>query len=302
MEQPDLTISIVNTNNREMTLQCLESIFASTQRISFEVVVVDNGSTDGSYEAIREQFPRVKLIRNETRLGFSTNHNKALAQAQGRYLMILNDDTLVLPEAFDRLVEFMDEHPQVGATGPKLLNPDGTNQPAFDRFPSPWYEAFRPLSSNLWIRTWDVETPLSVDWVCGACMVVRREAVERVGLLDPQFDPLYAEETDWCFRLKRNGWEVLHVPSAQVIHYGGATMKQIRLEAMTALYVKKKLFLKKHRGPFSAYLFQLLLFLTSVGKLFLWLLRCYAVKVTSDTMAHQKLLTHWYLARQALFL
>jgi GT2 family glycosyltransferase len=187
--QPDLSISIINTNNREIVLNCLRSLFTHTMRATLEIFVVDNASTDGSVEAIQAEFPQVKLICNEVRLGFSTNNNRALAQARGRYLMLLNDDTIVLPGTLDYIVAYLDDNPKVGAVGGYLLNPDMTFQGGYDYDLHPVHEALRPLSDWLGHRTIrEQSAPVEVDWVCGACMAVRREVVDQVGLLDTTFD------------------------------------------------------------------------------------------------------------------
>ncbi|MEW5720957.1 MAG: glycosyltransferase, partial [Chloroflexota bacterium] len=133
----DLSVSIVHMYHLAQTLDCLRSIFAGTHKTSLEVFVIDNSCRDGEGQLILAEFPQVILIRNISRAGFSTNHNKALSRATGRYLCILNDDTVVQPGAFDMLVAFMDEHPKVGACGPKLVRPDGSNQPAFCKFTNP---------------------------------------------------------------------------------------------------------------------------------------------------------------------
>jgi GT2 family glycosyltransferase len=297
---PDLSISIINTNNREQTLQCLRSLFANTHRVSLEVFVVDNACTDGSADAIAAEFPQVKLIRNAQKLGFSTNNNKALSQASGRYLCILNDDTIVQDGAFDALVTFMDVHPEAGACGPKLLNPDGSEQQSFDYFLMPMQEAFRPLS--LWRRQLALngDTPREVDRVIGACMVVRRQATEQVGLLDPAFDPIYTEETDWCYRIRQRGWRIYAVPNARVIHYGGQTMNRVRRAALERLYRNKTLFFRKHHGQFSAWLFKIFLMLSSIGKLLVW-----SVLLTRPAhrgRARDELSAHWQVCQCALFL
>lgn len=298
---PDLSIAIIDTNNRELTLQCLEAVFAGTHRVSLEVFVVDNACMDGSAAAIAERFPLVRIISNVDRLGFSTNNNRALELAAGRYLMILNDDTEAQPGASDALVEFLDSHPRAGACGPKLLNPDGSEQQSYDFFLGPVAESLRPLS--LWgkeCRLSDRAMPLEVDRVIGACMVVRRETVEQVGLLDPAFDPIYSEEADWCYRIKRAGWEIWVVPGALVTHFGGQTMNRARKAAIIGLSRKKALFFSKHRGALAASVFKFCLWLASVAKMLVWLVPFCLPR--TRLRARDRLWTHWQLCRHALFL
>jgi GT2 family glycosyltransferase len=295
--QPDLSISIINTNNREVTLNCLRAVFANTARASLEVFVVDNASTDGSAEAIGAEFSQVTLIRNETRLGFSTNNNLALARALGRHLMLLNDDTLVQPGALDLLVEFLDAHPDVGAVGGYLLNPDMTFQGGYDYELDPVHEALRPLSD--WIGRRCVREqagPTQVDWVSGACMAVRREVVQQVGLLDTAFDPLYTEETDWCFRIRQAGWCIALLPEARVVHLGSQTMNRAPLARVELLRRHQALYFRKHRGPVAAWLFKVLLLLSSVAKLSFWSV-CWTL---GRCDAGARVRSHWHTTKLAL--
>jgi GT2 family glycosyltransferase len=267
----DLSVSIVNTNNRDMVRDCLRSIRQSTHRITCEILMVDNASADGSEAMMRSEFPEVTLIVNDTRQGFSTSHNRALVQAGGRYLMILNDDVLVLDGAFDRLVAFMDEHPEAGVVGPKFLNPDGTNQPAFAAFPTPFYDLVgQPWALRFSPERWDLDRCAEVDSVGGACMLVRREAAEQVGLLDTAFDPLYAEEREWCYRIKAQGWEIYHLPQAQIIHLGGQTRKRASNFMTKVMYRNKLRFFQKHHSSRAVLSYRLLLAALSLVKMGYW--------------------------------
>lgn len=262
----DLTVSIVSADNRDQLLPCLQSVLDATHHITLEVWVVDNASTDGTAEAAAEAFPEVCLIRNEQRLGFSTNNNAVLAQSQGRYAMLLNDDTVVLDGALDTLVAFGDAHSSVGIVGSFLLNPDHTFQPSFSRFPNPWIEGIWSTAALLpRFRARAVE-PFEVDTVCGAALMARRDAFEQVGLLDTQYDPLYAEETDWCFRFKEAGWQVYTHPGARIIHYGGQTMNRLPTLKIELLQRHKTQFFRKHFGTAAATFFKVSLCLSSLAK------------------------------------
>lgn len=229
--RPDLTVSIVNTNNCALVRECLRSLYAQTCEITLQVLVVDNASTDGSAAMVKQVFPQVGLIQNTERRGFGWSHNRALEQGTGRYLMILNEDTTLTPQCFDTLVHFMDAHSDAGACGPRLLNPDGSLQRTANRFPTLAFGIMEALSLNRLFPNnpvhrhnvyaeWDRSTVRAVDAVSGACLLVRRQAIEQVGLLDPNFF-IYSEEIDWCLRFARAGWTTYYVPDAQLIHYGG---------------------------------------------------------------------------------
>jgi len=296
---PDVTVSIINTNNRQMTLDCLRSVFANTHRVRLEVFVVDNACTDGSAEAIQAEFPQVRLIRNEHRLGFSTNNNMVFRQAQGRYLLMLNDDTLVQPGALDGMVEFMDAHPRAGVVGAKLLNRDGSNQAAFSRFYGPIGElVLKPAHLRLTLGRYDVDDSIEVDAVGGACMLIRHEAAKQVGYLDPIFDPLYSEEIDWCFRIRKVGWKIYHLPQARVIHYGSQTMDRVPLTKLEQLHRGKVRFFLKHFGITGAWCYKVTLFASSVFKVLFYGL----ASVVNHKTALQKARTNWHIAKRAFFL
>ncbi len=293
---PVLSISIINTNNKEQTLACLRSVYAHSNKIDLEVFVVDNACTDGSAEAIKSEFPQVKLILNKKMLGFSTNNNMVLSRAAGKYLMLLNDDTVVLEGALEQMLSFMDSHPESGAVGACLLNPDGTYQQSWDHPPHPLDDGLRPLSS--WFRWYQKKEPSEVGSVGGACMIVRRKVLEKAGLLDTDFDPLYSEEVDWCHRIRKAGWKIFHLPDAKVLHYGSQTMDRAPLNKIERLYQKKALFYKKHHGHLSVWVYKLSLWISSVFKIVLWLL----IYPFFRKKAKLKIRSHFHIARKAFFL
>lgn len=295
---PDLSICVVNTDNRDLTLACIQSVYSETRASLLEVFVVDNASTDGSAEAVADRFPMVEIIRNASRMGFSTNNNVALQRATGRYLMLLNDDTVVQDGALDTLVSFMDANPQTGAAGGALLNPNGTRQHSWDYDPSPLYDALRPVST--WIRFADPmqSSPIEVGSVSGACMIVRREVVDDIGLLDTAFDPLYAEEADWCYRIRRAGWAIHYVPDARVIHLGSQTMNRAPLHKLSLLYGHKALLFRKHHGRAAVLAYKVGLFTMSTLKLGIW---CAALPIRPN-VAPSRIAAHGHVALRALLL
>jgi GT2 family glycosyltransferase len=294
--KPDITISIVNTNNRDITLNCLESVFSTQGDLRLEVIVVNNGCTDGSSAAIRNAFPFVRVYENEKKLGFSTNNNMAFDHASGRYLMLLNDDTIVLPDALKTMVAFMDSHPDAGIVGPCLLNSDRSLQPSYDYFPTPFREAFLPLSEHLFRRPITNEYPVEVDTVGGACLMARTKAVEAVGMLDTQFDPIYSEEIDWCYRFKKAGWKIYYLPVPKIIHFGGLTMLHTPFRRLELINEKKALFFRKHYGKFDEYGFRIMLLVSNTLKAMHWQL----LKIFGNKHARDEVLTHVKLAVRAI--
>ncbi len=293
---PDLTVSVISADNLPLLLPCLESIFHRTHEVDLEVYVVDNASSDGTSEEVRHRFPQIKIIRNEKRLGFSTNNNMVLKRGTGRYLMLLNDDTKLLEGALDRLVEFADAHPRVGAVGSALLNADGSPQPSSARFPHPVVEAFWPATkwSNGPQETDD--EAFEVDSVCGAAMLVRREVVEQVGGLDTDFDPIYSEEVDWCYRIKRAGWSIYTLPQSQVIHYGSQTMDRVVPKKYRLLLSHKLLFFEKHGSWAAAPAYRAALWTSTLLKVLLWASR--ALLQPHCEICDEKRRLHRYLLQQ----
>jgi GT2 family glycosyltransferase len=249
----DLSIIIVNWNTKNLLIQCLESVYQTIKRIEMEVFVVDNGSIDGSVVAAKERFPEVKFIQNEINLGFAMANNQALRLAKGRYLLLLNPDTQVKKGAIERLISFMDAHSEAGGAGAQLLNSDGSRQNSIANFPS---LATELLNKSLlrWLfpkafpgKERNYPEPIEVDSVIGACMIIRRDAIEQVGLLDEDYF-LFLEETDWCYRMKRVGWKIYHVPQAEIYHFQGKGVEIEKKKARVEYYRSRYHFFKKNRG------------------------------------------------------
>ncbi len=249
----DLSIIIVNWNTKEFLLPCVRSIFENQQRMGWEVVVVENGSQDGSADEIRKTFPFVHLIVNERNLGFSKAVNQGLQKASGRYVLLLNPDIQVKDGAIERLVSFMDAHSDVGVAGAQLLNSDGSKQNSIANFPS---LATELLNKSLlrWLfpkkfpgKERRYSGPVEVDSVIGACMMVRRDALDQVGLLDEDYF-LFLEETDWCYRMKQAGWKIYHVPQAEVYHFQGKSAETEKKRAKVEYCRSRYHFFRKNRG------------------------------------------------------
>lgn len=288
----DVSIIIVNYNTKDVLCDCLESIYEQTQDVRFEAIVVDNASTDGSVNMIKDCFSEVILIENAENRGFAAANNQGIEIAKGRYLLLLNSDTVVLNNAIKKTVEFADSHKEAGILGCRVLNPDRTLQPTCFMFPSllnvvlltsylnnlfPRNRFFGRERMTWWDRTDDSE----VDVVTGCFMLVRREAIEQVGFLDEQFF-MYGEEVDWCYRFKRNNWKILFTPVAEIIHLGGCSSRQMKPEMALQLRASILLFFKKHRTRLSYRLACLLMSLFFLLRIPYWLGRAIFSRATQN--------------------
>jgi N-acetylglucosaminyl-diphospho-decaprenol L-rhamnosyltransferase len=257
----DVSVIVVSWNVWGWLAPCLVSIRHALGRLEGEIIVVDNASTDGTPERVREAFPDVRLLVNPANRGFPAANNQGMAVARGRYFFLLNPDTVVLDQAIEDLVTFADAHPDVGVVGPQLLNPDGSVQSSRRRFPTFWTALFESTWWQPWAprrilaRYYVLDRPdheiQEVDWVTGAAMLVRREVVERVGPMDEGFF-MYAEELDWCRRIRQAGWRVFYYPPAKVIHYGGRSSDQVPALQHLAFQRSKIRYFRKHHGPWAA--------------------------------------------------
>jgi N-acetylglucosaminyl-diphospho-decaprenol L-rhamnosyltransferase len=242
----DLSVSIVNTNSRELLLECLETL----PRDAAEIVVLDNASEDGSAEAVRERFPNVRVIAQEFRAGFGANHNTVIRATEGRYVYVLNEDTTSDDWAFDRIVGYLDANPRVAALGPRLVYPNGRLQDSAWRFPTPLVSALGLLTvGKVGVKQSGGERPHPVDWVTGAALVLRREALDEVGLFDEEFF-LYSEEVDLQFRLRQAGWEVHYFPEATVVHHESQFSADIPERRINEMWRSRHRYWHKHHsGP-----------------------------------------------------
>ena len=249
----DLSVTIVNWNTKEDLLHCLGSILKRETSVQREIIVVDNGSQDGSGAEVKRVFSDVTLIENDRNLGFARAANQGLQKSSGRYILLLNPDTHIKNAAIERLMLFLDARPDVGIAGAQLLNADGTKQNSIANFPSLGTEL---LNKSLlrWLfpkkfpgKERNYSEPIEVDSVIGACMLVRRDAIEKVGLLDEDYF-LFLEETDWCYRIRKTGWKIYHVPQAVVYHFQGKSAETEKKKAKVEYYRSRYHFFKKNRG------------------------------------------------------
>jgi GT2 family glycosyltransferase len=282
MDHCDLSIVIVSWNAKRLLHDCLQSIATGLCRFSGEVIVVDNGSTDGSPTMVESEFPDVRLIRNQNNIGFAAANNIGIRHTKGRYLALINSDVVVLAGCFDRLLEHMELQPEVGIIGPKILWPDKTLQNSCRKFPGLWnnfctvtgLRLLFPKSaffSGEHMRYFAHDSQRCVDYLVGCFLVVRRSAVDQVGLLDEQFF-IYAEEVDWCKRFSNAKWRVLFFPEAKAIHVGqgSSSNEPVRFAAAQEKAVLQ--YWVKHHSVVAVTLLYLLKLLRQVGGLVVYLI------------------------------
>jgi len=260
-DQPDPTVSvvIVNWNSRDLLDQALTSLHEPTATVSFETIVVDNGSHDGSLDYLREKWPEVVVVPLERNHGFAGANNIGFKSCRGTFILLLNVDTISQPSMISGMVEVMNEHPETGCVGARHLNPDRSLQWSMDDFPSLLNDTLRytdlirlPILQGWLKRKYpaftDHDEEREVGWVNGACFMVRREIVDTVGGLDEYFF-IYAEELDWCFRIWQAGWTVRFTPRARVIHLHGGSFNATDGKRTILLYQSLRRYYRKHYSP-----------------------------------------------------
>ncbi len=272
----DLSIVIVNWNTQQLLRDCLHSVNRALDGLTAEILLVDNASSDGSCAMVRNEFPDVRLFESPENLGFAGGNNLALAHAAGRYVLLLNTDTLVHGTVLSDAVAWLDRNPNVGVMGPRVLNTDGSIQPSCSAFPSLKYLAMQTLGLTRVARLdsyrmtgWDRASERRVEVISGAAMFVRRSAMLEVGLLDEAFF-FYGEETDWCRRFAQAGWEVMFAPIPDITHFGNGSASRLNhrrdvmmTEATTRLH-------RKHGGRFAALCCFLLLSAHNISRAVFW--------------------------------
>lgn len=277
MTSPDLSIIILNWNVQDLLRDCLRSL-AHSPALSVETIVVDSASTDGSVEMVAREFPGVHLIVSDENLGYSRGNNLGLAAGHGRHLLILNPDTAIVGDALEAMVSYAEAHPEVGLLGPQLLNAGGSAQPSRRRFPtlamaffeSTWLQPFAPRSmlDRYYVRDASDDAMAEVDWVTGACLLVRRAVFEQIGGFDEGFF-MYSEELDYCRRARAAGWRVMYFPGAKVYHFEGKSSEQAIPERHIRFQRSKVRYFRKYHGPFVAETLRLFLLLNYSQQLLL---------------------------------
>ncbi len=267
----DVSIIIVNWNTSQVTRDCLVSVYDQTHGIEFEVIVIDNASSDDSVAMIKHDFPQVVLIENTENKGFAAANNQGIEIAQGRHLLLLNSDTIILDGAIQKTVQFSDKHPDIGVLGCRVLNPDKTLQPTCFMYPSILnmilstsylYKLFpkNPFFGREKMTWWNRDDVREVEVVTGCFMLVRHDAVKQVGCMDERFF-MYGEETDWCYRFKKGQWKVMFSPVGEIIHLGGQSSKRVKGEMVIQLRIAILQFIRKHNNILVNFLASLLIIL-----------------------------------------
>jgi GT2 family glycosyltransferase len=228
-----LSIVILNYNTRDFLLPCLKGIIEHTRDLDYEIIIVDNASTDGSADYVSQKliprFSQIKLVAAKANRGYAAGNNLGILTASGQYLVIMNPDIVIRDNALKKMVDFMQAHPAVGMAGPRLSSPDGALQYFCYRFPTPLVLFYRRLPLYQWrfarravrqylMADWNHRANRPVDWLQGSCLIVRRASVDKVGLMDERFF-LYFEDTDWCRRFWQAGFEVWYLADVEIVHY-----------------------------------------------------------------------------------
>jgi GT2 family glycosyltransferase len=265
----DLSIIVVNWNTRDLLTKCLSCVESTVKHIRYETIVIDNNSSDGSQEMVQTQFPNVKLIANTDNVGFAKANNQGIAISGGRYVLLLNSDAFVKDNTLDHMVTFMDEHPEAGMAGCKLLYEDGSLQASCATFPTLATEFYiaagldklfpkSKIFGKYLMTDWDYNTVREVDVIMGAFMMVRKPVIDQIGVMDESFF-MYSEEVDWCYRCQKAGWKILFTPEVETVHIWGGSSRVIKTESLIRLYRARVQFFRKHYGRLTALLYKMIL-------------------------------------------
>lgn len=294
---PMVSVVIVSWNARDYLAECLESLATDVYAGPMQTFVVDNASTDGSAEMVRKRFPNVTLVCNEENLGFAKANNIGIRLSKGKYVALVNSDVHVLRGCIEQLVQYVEAHPSVGMVGPRIIGGDGKQQNSHRGFPRLWNMFCRALALDRllpnvplfsgYLRGYNLlESPTRVDILSGCFLVVRREAIEHVGLLDEAFF-IYGEDMDWCKRFSQSEWSVVFVPAAESIHYGGASSANAPLRFFIEMQRADCQYWRKHHSPLSAALYEALSMLHHVVRIVGHRFASIAVAKESDTHLHR---------------
>ncbi len=303
----DLSIIIVNWNVRDMLVDCLASIEANRGALAVQTIVVDSASTDDSVPMLREHFPWVELLPQAENVGFTRGNNIGLAKATGRHLLLLNPDTVVLDDALQQMVTYLDAHPTVGIVGPHTLNTDGTHQSTRRRFPtvasaffeSTWLQPLAPraILDRFYVRDVADDAVAPVDWVQGSALMARRDVYEQIGGLDTDY-VMFSEEVDWCKRAADAGWRAVYLGTARIVHHGGASTDQVIANKHIYFQQSKLRYFRKHHGASIALILRGFLLAT-----YLWQISLEAVKALAGSkrpLRRERIRAYWQVVRSGL--
>lgn len=302
-----LSIIIVSWNVRELLRQCLHSIAEQGEALDLQVIVVDSASADGTSDMVAEQFPWVDLLAQDQNVGFPRGNNIGMNAAQGRFLFLLNPDTVVVGQALQQMIAYMEGHADVGLLGPQLRFPDGAIQSSRRRFPSlltaffesTWLEPWAPRRVLRSFRVEEISDDkiTDVDWVTGAAMMVRRTMVDDVGPMDERYF-MYSEELDWCRRIKAAGWRIVYYPEAEIIHYVGKSSEQAIMARHINFQRAKLRYFRKFHGRAACLVLRLFLLANYAWQLILELIK--GLLGSKRSVRHQRIAVYWQVLRSGL--
>ncbi|MDX1415724.1 MAG: glycosyltransferase family 2 protein [Candidatus Promineifilaceae bacterium] len=303
----DLSIITVSWNVCQLLRDCLQSVEDQRYNLNLEMIVVDAGSSDGSPAMVRKDFPWVKLIESAENLGFPRGNNMGIRHAQGRHILLLNPDTLILEDALSKMVKFLDQYIGIGGLGAQLLNADLTVQSSRRRFPTFWTALFestwlqdvapKKLMQTYYAQDLANDEINDVDWVTGACLMVPKRVIDHVGLLDEAYF-MYSEELDWCRRIKEAGWRIVYFPEAKIVHYVGKSSEQAVTERHINFQRAKLRYFRKYHGRMSSGLLRIVLLFN-----YLWQMGIEAAKGVlghKRSLRIQRVRAYWRVIRSGL--
>jgi N-acetylglucosaminyl-diphospho-decaprenol L-rhamnosyltransferase len=303
----DLSIVIVSWNVRDILRDCLQSIQNTVHNITYEIIVVDSASSDQSAEMVKTEFPHVTLLAQSENVGFTKGNNIGLAIATGRHLFLLNPDTIVLDDAIEQMVRYLDHNPSVGIVGAHTLNADRTHQSTRRRFPtfttalfeSTWLQPYAPQAILKQFYAQDIpdDAIAPVDWVQGSALMANRQVYDQIGGLDTGF-VMFSEEIDWCKRAKDAGWEVVYHGHAKIIHLGGQSTAQAPAQKHIYFQESKLRYFNKHHGMLKAQLLRAFLMLNYLWEIFLHGIK--ALIGHKRDLRLQYIRTYWQVLRSGL--
>lgn len=265
----DISIIIVNWNTKKLLLKCIDSILKDIRNFNVEIIVVDNASTDDSVQAVNDRFDSVKVIRNSENLGFAKANNIGINESTGKYICLINSDIVVKSGCFNNLFEYMEKKPSIGMIGPRLLNTNGTLQTSCKKFPSIWNTTTRALFLHKLFPNYSIfsteemnyfkhDKIIEVDALAGAFLMVRKEALVEIGLLDENYF-FYSEDIDWCFRFWQYRWSVVFFPYSVCVHHDGGSSKKSPIKFHLQLIKSKYIYMQKHHSALKILMFQIIM-------------------------------------------
>ncbi len=296
----DLSIVIVNFNTKDYTIQSIESIHKDPPSVAYEIILVDNASSDGSAGILAAKFPGIAIIQSEENVGIAGGNNLGIKAASGRFILLLNNDTIVIPGSIDQTVEFLESHPEAGGVGGNLVNPDGSFQSGYYNFPNLGRlflitTKIGQLMHDYYPSNPRADSIIEVDWMSTAFMTFRREALFGIGLVDEQYF-IYSDESDLQLRMRKAGWKIYYLPDLETIHFGGRSLNPWRRRRL--VYRGYLLFFTRHRGAFQAMLVRMMFTIICLLKLPFWIFN-YLLPARRN-LAGEEVRSNWSIIRMCL--